>query len=519
LSLRVAWSKHKDSIYYDLTDEKCRSIKISKDGWQTLNESPILFARYNQTTQIDPSSEYEADVFERFFDLTNVKDESGRLLLKIYIVSMFIPDIDHAMLILHGEKGSAKSTLQNMIKTLVDPAKPSLITIPTDKDEFVRQMNHNYVACYDNIKYIPKWFSDEACKAATGVGNTRRKLYTNDEDVVYEYKRCLGFNGIHISLTEPDALDRSILIQLDRIRRENNRVKTRIFTRFEELQPKLLGYIFDVLSRALSLKDSIELKDLPRLGDFAEWGEAIARAMEYRPLDFIKAYYKNIGKQNIEAVEAHPLGLAISKLYDELQENNEVEWFGSTAECLDKLNELADKHKINTGSRSWPKAVNSLSRSLKNIRSNLLEGLGIEVTIDRNTAGRSRYTKNTSTIKIRKISPLPPLSPPDQNQARILTKSGGDIIEGRDIVPPPIEIPPPKSEENQARIASDIGQSGDGGHSGGVIRNTLEGKGSISKVHFVRCPYCSFENIHPEVIAHHIKYGHTTITEAENTTL
>ncbi len=38
-----------------------------------------------------------------------------------------------------------------------------------------------------------------------------------------------------------------------------------------------------------------------------------------------------------------------------------------------------------------------------------------------------------------------------------------------------------------------------------------------SAVKFVKCPHCSFENIHPEVIAHHIKYGHTTITKAENT--
>ena len=74
-------------------------------------------------------------------------------------------------------------------------------------------------------------------------------------------------------------------------------------------------------------------------------------------------------------------------------------------------------------------------------------------------------------------------------------------------------MPPPKSEENQARITNSIDQSGDSGHRGGIIGNTLEGKGSVSKVHFVRCPHCSFENIHPGVIAHHIKYGHTTITK------
>ena len=73
-------------------------------------------------------------------------------------------------------------------------------------------------------------------------------------------------------------------------------------------------------------------------------------------------------------------------------------------------------------------------------------------------------------------------------------------------------MPPPKSEENQARITNSIDQSGDSGHRGGIIGNTLEGKGSVSKVHFVRCPHCSFENIHPCVIAHHIKYGHNLET-------
>jgi hypothetical protein len=77
------------------------------------------------------------------------------------------------------------------------------LTINNNKDEFVQQLNHNYLAVYDNVKYVPKWLSDEACKAVPKVGNTKRKLYTNDEDVVYEYQRCLGFNGINISLTEP----------------------------------------------------------------------------------------------------------------------------------------------------------------------------------------------------------------------------------------------------------------------------------------------------------------------------
>ena len=324
LSLRVAWygnssnngNGYAENIYYDMIDDKGRFVKISKEeqDWQIINKTPTpLFVRYNQTAQVEPDRNYEPDIFDRFLQLTNVKDEQSKILLKVYIVSLFIPDIPHAILVLHGEKGSAKSTVQQLIKLLVDPAKPILLTIHKDRNEFVQQLNHNYVAFYDNVKQVPYWLSDEACKAVTGIGQTKRKLYTDDDDIVYEYKRCLGFNGINISLTEPDPLDRSILIELTRITKENRRVESEIIAKFMELRPKLLAYIFDILAKALQVKPTIRLQDLPRMADFALWGEAISQAMGNNPLEFISAYYDNIGRQNVEAVEAHPLAQAIAK--------------------------------------------------------------------------------------------------------------------------------------------------------------------------------------------------------------
>jgi hypothetical protein len=233
LSLRVAWSKDKQSIYYDLTDEKWRCVKISNDGWDIINDSPILFVRHNQVPQVEPVREFNSDVFENFLELTNTKDKNSRLLLKVYIITMLIPDIAHPILVLYGDKGAAKSTVQTLIKKLVDPSRPTLLTVHSDRTEFIQQLDHNYVAFYDNMKHNPAWLSDEACKAVTGVGHTKRKLYSNDDDIVYEYRRCLGFNGININLTEPDALDRSIMIELERIPRQNRQSEIKIFSRFD----------------------------------------------------------------------------------------------------------------------------------------------------------------------------------------------------------------------------------------------------------------------------------------------
>ena len=458
LSLRVAW--HNDgSIYYDMTDDKWQCVRISKNGWELLDKTPIpMFTRYKQTQQAEPDRNYQEDILDRFLQLTNLKEEEDKILLSVYIITLFIPDIPHTISQIHGEKGSAKSTLQTFIKILVDPAKPRLLTIYNDTKEFIQQLAHNYVAFYDNMKYNPRWLSDEACKAVTGVGSTKRKLYSDDDDIVYEYRRCLGFNGINLGLTEPDILDRSMMIELQRIRREYTKQDSEIMAEFLELRPKLLGFVFDTLVKALEIKPTIKLNDLPRMADFAIWGEAIARAMGYKELQFINAYYDNIGKQNIEAIENSPLSQAISKFVrigeDQNREGNTssgvpCSWQGPMSNALEHLNAIALENNIDT-SKSWPKAPNSLSRKLKPLLSNLREGLDINVTIIRNTAG-NRKVRGMYFLRVSQVSSPSSPSSPDQNHSQNEGQNGEDTFSGGDTYLHQDGISSPKYTENHAQ--------------------------------------------------------------------
>ena len=97
----------------------------------------------------------------------------------------------------------------------MDPAKPKLLSVHKDRMEFIQQIAHNHLAFYDNLKSVPSWLSDEVCRAVTGSGSGKLKLYSDDDDIVHEYRRCLGFNCINLVLTEPDALDGSIIIEQD----------------------------------------------------------------------------------------------------------------------------------------------------------------------------------------------------------------------------------------------------------------------------------------------------------------
>ena len=179
--------------------------------------------------------------------------------------------------------------------------------------------------------------------------------------------------------------------------------------------------------------------------------------MGYKKLEFIGIYYDNIGKQNVEAIENSVLGQDITRFLDSLPNINGSCWNGTTSDLLERINIIASENNINTNSKGWPKAVNSLTRKLKTILSNIREGLGFELTITRNTTGQN---KGVSSINIWKIpSPSSPSSP-DQNQARNEAQNGEDISSGEYTYPHQDTISSPEKGENRAQNGGSEGSEG-----------------------------------------------------------
>ena len=525
LHLRVAWSndENKESIYYDMTDDKKRCIKIIKgNGWKLVeNQTEVLFKRYgHETSQFEPSHDYDSKILDKFVNSLNIKNDNHKLLIKIWIISLLIPDISIPMLLPYGEKGSAKSTLQKKIKMLIDPSSLDLISFYDNKTQFIQQLSHNFLCFYDNVRHAPPWLSDETCRAITGGAFSKRELFTDDEDIHYKYKKRVSFSGINVIFTEEDALDRSIKLGLERIRDEDNIPETRLLDEFKQQIPQLLGYIFDVLSKALEIKDSVELERLPRMADFAEWGEAIARAIGYKPLEFMNAYFENIEEQNIDIITANPFADAISRFVDYDMNS----WISSPQTLIKYLKEFADNNNIDNS--KFPKNPQAISRKLNKIKSNLREGLFIEVIVDRITSGKGNKKQlNTAIIKIRKISPIPPISPVSKNDEGNEGKNIRDIEKVGDNTSNDNKISPVTEDQNHDQISSDIDKNGGIGDTGDIFKSLskvgpLDKKKISDKSESItrqqqsyKCYYCDDEfsteqehlkhsvNLHPSKIA------------------
>ena len=168
-----------------MTNRDWQVVKVDPENGWTIKYSPVIFRRYsNQQSQVHASREYHPDIFDQFIRLINIMGNDNKLLLKCYMVSLFIPEIPKPVLMLHGEQGSAKSTLQELIKMLIYSSSIRTVTFPRDINELVQKLMHNYICYFDNVSEIKEWISDQLCRAVTGSGFSKRELYS-DDDTLY----------------------------------------------------------------------------------------------------------------------------------------------------------------------------------------------------------------------------------------------------------------------------------------------------------------------------------------------
>lgn len=373
LHLRVA--SYNDAFWYDLGNG--RAARITADGWAVEERPPILFRHHeHQQPQVRPVAGGDVRSVLKFL---NVAPED-HLLLLAWLVSAIVPDIAHPIPDFRGGKGSGKSVGQSLLRRLLDPSRTERLSFPPTAGELAQQLAHHYAPVYDNIDSLPPWLSDVLCKAITGDGFTKRALYTDDDDVIYTYRRVVMLNGINVVAQRPDLLDRTLMMGLLRIPRAGRREEAELLREFEEACPRILGAMFDVLSRAIAVHPSVQVDGLERMADFTRWGAAISEVLGHGADAFLAAYRRNIGAQIEEAVRGHIVGAAIIELM-----KDQPEWRGSPTRLLRALEQAGLRARLlrsaSTGqisTKGWPGAPYILTRRLNEVRSNLAD-LGIDI--------------------------------------------------------------------------------------------------------------------------------------------
>lgn len=458
-------------IYYDLTNEKWQAAKITPQGWSIVNDPPILFRRHEGVeAQIYPahSGNYPNDILDQLVSLFNIKNNLHKFLLKVYIVSLFWPNTTpKPVLILSGSQGSAKSTMFDILRDFADPNVAGSYSLQKEVFNLKQYLSHNYMSFFDNVSYISDEQSDCLCRAVTGAGDMKRELYKNDSDIIYNYRRIIGLNGITNAASRPDLLDRALIIELDTIQKLDRELLRIIKRNYNRIKAQSLAFGFDIISDVLRERqkwkgiddDYFGMKDLiqkygglPRMADYAILAEQVASAIarkegkEYKPGSFLKAWDENQDTLNLEALKASPLSEALISFMTDREVYHKTEpWEGSPSQLLTTLNNFVLEHQdigIDLKSKSWPHDPTEFGKQLSRIKSNLTP-LGIIV--------ESWRTKKNIMYKISK-QPTPTYTPtPSENSSLNEHVNGVGALSS---TPTPLT---PKEDENQARITSDVG--------------------------------------------------------------
>ena len=199
------------------------------------------------------------------------------LLIAVYIVSCFIYEINHPVLVVFGEAGSAKSTTLDTISKIVDPSAASRLSLGSDRRNLVSTLSSRYFTAFDNQQPLTQWQSDLFCNVSTGGSESVRVLYTTDTTRQLNLKGCLCLNGIHVVVTAGDLLDRSILFHTTRIPDSEYITEADYKALCDNNLPSILGAAFNALSGSMALFENIDYAPRSRMADFSKWATALLR--------------------------------------------------------------------------------------------------------------------------------------------------------------------------------------------------------------------------------------------------
>jgi hypothetical protein len=425
LGLRLA--AHDHGVVLDIGDPSGRAVVVTPMGWTIEPVSPVLFRRTSLTLSLPEPEQASPEKLADLKDVLNVDEEAWPLVMG-WLVAALLPDVPHPVLLLGGEQGTAKSTAERLLAGLVDPSAAPTRGQPRDIEQWAIAAAGSWIVPLDNLSRIPEWLSDAICRAVTGEGYIRRKLYTDSDVSVLSFRRCVIITSIDPGALRGDLGERLLPVDLHQINDEKRRTEADLDLAYQKMRPRVLGGLLSALSGTLGQLANAKLPTKPRLADFALVLAALDASCPKltggKALDLYVGQRERIAE---DVIESDAVASAIVRLTKP--------WEGTAAELLKALTPTPPEPRP----EGWPKSPRGMSGMLRRTIP-ALRAIGIIVT-DLPRTGTARRLKIVGT------QDGPSLPSPSSSAAAGAPESGvnGDgpvtVDDGR-AAEPSLDFPP-----------------------------------------------------------------------------
>jgi hypothetical protein len=150
------------------------------------------------------------------------------------------------------------------------------------------------------------------------------------------------------------------------------RTEDEFWSSFHAVYPRILGGVLDAIVAGLRVLPSVQPSELPRMADYARWGEAVHQGLGFDAESFLSAYNDNRKDAARTELEDSPLGTAMLWIA-----RNGLNLSYSASALHTKLSQIVGHKTVKSG--RWPKTINTFSCELRRMAPQLLiHGLSLE---------------------------------------------------------------------------------------------------------------------------------------------
>jgi hypothetical protein len=388
-AVHVRVAEHAGHIYLDLADEDWRAVEIGPGGWRVIESPPVRFRR--PVGMLPLPAPQPGGSIEALVPLLNVASRNDFVLVVTWLLAALRPRGPYPVLAISGEPGSAKTVLSKLLKALIDPNVAPVRALVREERDLVIAANHGHLLAFDNLSDLPASLSDAFCRLASGGSFSIRKLYTDDDEVLFQAARPILLNGIEDVIRRPDLADRAIFLTLAAIAEKDRRPEQALWREFEAARPRILGALLDAATHGLRELPRVRFEKLSRMADFALWAMACETAL-WPASTFARAYGANRSAAIAGVIDADPVAAAVREMMAERSS-----WTGSAADLL-LAGAGCNRDGISRDSTGWPKNARALAGRLRRAQT-FLRALGIDITFGREGRAGSRIIRICRTLE------------------------------------------------------------------------------------------------------------------------
>ena len=206
--------------------------------------------------------------------------------LTVWFFALAFPDLmpTKPLLIVEGAAGSGKSSAVQQLQLALMGMKRPIILGKSKEDDFGVILLRSPICVLDNLDSFIDWLPDAVCAYATSGQWTRRRLYTDNEEVTLRPHAFIAVASKNpASFRREDTADRCIVLRLERRKTfmRQQRLEENILINRGKLFGEYLYYVNQIVDavREGAFEEAVE--ETNRMADFAAMARIVGRVLDW----------------------------------------------------------------------------------------------------------------------------------------------------------------------------------------------------------------------------------------------